>query len=418
MTYPPQTKLLIIAHNLSPERNVGAVRVRKFIKFLPEQGVEPIVITSNDQHGLDSSIKVRVVSSLSMSSPAFYGSDLNPSSLLRRAVRYLKTILKDLLFSPDKEIWWSLKTIPTAIRLIKSERIDVAFASGSPFSQFITLLILKTLCKTPIIIDFRDPWSSHLTTAKQSFIRKLSINFWESKATKRADGIVAVNKLIIYELAKYKPKGITKVITNGYDPDDFPAQAHIIERKEPFKFLYTGKYSIYREDYNPTTLFEGFKLFQQTHSAPCELIFVGPTDKETIKYSKDFAEYNIHCFEAMDRCKVCEMQQTADILIHFHYPHNYTNAVSLKIYEYIFSRGPILSFNVKEGLLYDFLKEHNLGVTASSQNVEEIAEYFKLAYEGLLIEDVKEVVPSFERFNYSNLTKELAELIKSTVRRL
>ena len=411
-------KLLVIAHNLSPEKNASAVRIIKFLKYLPEHGIEPIVITADKKHKLPHSIKVEVVPSLLLSSPNFYGAENAEKSFMKTVIGKTKVLVKDLLFSPDKEIWWSLKTITAASKLIKTEKIDAIFASGSPFSQFIPLVILKAFLNKPIIIDFRDPWRNHITTNKQSIVRKLSIKFWESKAVKKANAIIAVNSLILKDLNRYRPTGELKVITNGYDQDDFPPANESTEKKEGFIFLYTGKYSIFREDYNPTTIMEGFKLFKKTHQNDCSLTLIGPTDKDTIEFSKQYLNYGINCYEATSRDIICQMQQSADILVHFHYPHTYDNAISLKIYEYLYSGKPILSFNAREGLLYDFIEENQLGVTASSKDVDEIAEYFKLAYGGNLFNNYVKESTNTRKFDYYWLTGELAQIIKIIARRL
>ena len=76
-------KLLVIAHNLSPEKNASAVRIIKFLKYLPEHGIEPIVITADKKHKLPHSIKVEVVPSLLLSSPNFYGAENAEKSFMK-----------------------------------------------------------------------------------------------------------------------------------------------------------------------------------------------------------------------------------------------------------------------------------------------------------------------------------------------
>jgi len=405
-------KILFLSYYLNAENNVGAIRASKFIKYLQRMGHELYVFSS--ENGELECEKLQIKPMKNKGGSKFYQVSDN-NSKIQKILLQLKVLIKDIIFSPDKQIWWNISILPKMISTIKKHDIDIAITTGSPFSTFISLSILKKLCGIPIILDFRDPWKDSITMKKQSFVRKINVRFWEKFCVKNADGIISVNNSIADKIKSYKPKGTVQTITNGFDPEDFTSNEHI-DNEEEFTFLYTGKYSVLREDYDPRTVFEAFKKFKLSKPNKSILRFIGPTDQETLDFSNDYKQFGVICERAKPKHEIIKIQNKANVFIHFYHPHNYDAAISLKIYEYAYQNKLILSFNEKKGMLYNFLKEHGFGYTASSNELNDMVNLFnKALYNNLSFNPVKNIA-EIGKYNYKSLTIDLENVMQSLVK--
>lgn len=397
-------KILILSYYLNPKTNVGAIRPGKFIKYL-NQNKHKVFVVSSEKYDIECELLYTKRGS-SFDSSSFY--QINKKrSLSTKLMFYIKLFVKDILFSPDKHIWWNLRRLPYMIKLVKKQKIDIAFATGSPFSTFVALYFLKLICSIPIVIDFRDPWKNCITIKKQSYFRRLTVKLWEKHCVLYADGITSVYDWLASQLQEYNPKGKIVTITNGFDPDDFELNFQNDDNR--FIFLYTGKYSIYREDYNPIPIFEAFKEFKRLTPNNSILRFIGYTDSATIEYSKKYSEYNIICESAKTKSEIVQSQFQANVFIHFFYPHS-NDTISMKIYEYVYQKKIILSFNQRKGILFDFLENNGFGYSASSHNQEEMVSMFKKVYEGELTYSPRTEISQLNKYKYEVLTNKLIQL--------
>jgi hypothetical protein len=405
-------RILFLTFYLNPHNNVGAIRALKFIKYLEKMGHELFVFSSENAH-IDCK-RVNVKKSIKRGGTTFY-KGVSSKSVFIKLFNRVRILIKDILFSPDKYIWWNIAFLPQMIKTIKKQKIDIAFATGSPFSTFISLYLLKTFCSVPIVLDFRDPWMNSITQEKQSFFRKIMIKFWEKNCVVSANGIVAVNDEIAYQLKEYKPNGVIVSISNGFDPDDFLNSEEILP-KGNFTFLYTGKYSIHREDYNPTSVFNAFKIFKTQYPNDSILKFVGPTDRDTLEFAEKYREFGIFCEKAKPKNAIFSLQKQSDVFIQFQYPQSYQNAISMKIYEYAYLKKIILCFNIKKGILYDFLEKYGFGFTVSNHDLNEMSSLFYKAFFNKLEYSPKKDLLELEEYNYKNLTRRLDDLFKLIVK--
>lgn len=408
-------KILFLTYYLDAENNVGAIRASKFIKYLQRQGHE-VYVFSSEKAKLECK-ELQIKPHKKKGGNKFY-QVVDENSMIQKVLLKIKVLVKDLIYSPDKQVWWNIRMLPTMISTVRNNNIDIAITTGSPFSTFVSLYFLKKICSIPIILDFRDPWKDSITMNKQSFVRKLNVKYWEKVCVKNADGIVVVNDSIAEKINDYKPTGVVQVITNGFDPEDFDLPEQDSKDGE-FTFLYTGKYSILREDYDPTTVFEAFKQFKQSNPNDSVLRFIGPTDQETLDFAKDYEHFGIKCEMSKSRKEILQIQCKANIVIQFYYPQTYDDAISMKIYEYAYQKKNILSFNKKSGILFSFLKNNGIGFTASSHNIEEMSLLFSDSYEKKLYYTTIDEDPSeLAELNYRNLTNNLYNLIKKIKKRV
>lgn len=407
-------KVLYLAYYYAPQNTVAAFRVLKFTKYMPENNIIPYIFTSenglliNTDLNNDIPPEATVIRKPSkLDSNKTYSLPLNSNKNIKVKI---KTLLRDVFFSPDKYLWWFMTSLPNLIKLVRKENIDLILATGGPFSSHVCAYFLKKICKIPIVLDFRDPWKENVVCKKQGFIRQFFNSYWERKCVHNADAIISVTNVIVTELKKYKTNAEFLEITNGFDPDDFQAIEYKNEMEE-FCFLYTGKFSVNIENYNPYTVIRAFlKFAENIECKNVKLIFIGNTDDKTRKFIDSFNSDCIEYYPPMKKADVIKWQAKANILIHFYYPITHIDAISMKVFEYIGQRKPIISFNVKQGCLYELLDKYKLGKTASSHDVNEMAELFRKAYCKKIAYN-KTSLSELEEYNFNNLTKKLAKLL-------
>ena len=258
--------VLVIAYYFPPLANSGVYRTVKFVKHLQQYGWQPYVLTTTElegSFGSDNDLLGEISDSILVSretspSPKPYtwmsqllargksepfatnsDEDRNRNSSNKKAGeqsdnRSLVTKIKRALGWPlhqieypiiDPQIYWSIKIIPLAIRLIQMHRIELVYTSSAPFSTLITGMLLKAMLHRPWIADFRDPWTFDTILYHTSGMRSALNQYLERKALSYADRVICVNNDMATKFAKLLPpednKAKVQIITNGFDLVDF-----------------------------------------------------------------------------------------------------------------------------------------------------------------------------------------------------
>lgn len=283
-------KLLVIASRFPPVASVGAIRVRKFVKYLPELGWDPVVITGAARSGgvsrydarratdaesltdVPASVAVHRLGAVLDNWPGFASRRL--SGELARitgaigldeawwggALKWRLQKLHDQISFPDRGIARLPAAVSLARRLNRAHHFDAVFSTGMPFSDHLIGLVVSSLLHRPWIADFRDPWVEYIHWQQWEGGAGRRLTGWaESAVVARAAGVVSVNAHMTRRFRDRYPRHADKFLTieNGYDPDDFAG----IERPSPnrrFRILHAG--SLY-ETRSPMAVIEAWRQF-------------------------------------------------------------------------------------------------------------------------------------------------------------
>jgi len=409
-----KAKLLYFLFYYAPVSNVGCFRNLRFSKYLERHGFQQYIFTGKFTKNLDHKLNENIPKSAKIYRKKVlmhdidYMSALNVKPTIMSKIKYL---IKDLFFSPDKYIWWALSRLPQMIRVIKKEKIELVMISCPQASLFVVGYLLKRFLKTKLVLDYREPWRDPVYIPVQSIIRRSITKYWETRCVHNADLIISVHDSILDQLrANYNPKARLLRIPNGFDPDDFKHIKHTEKKEgERFTFLYTGRYDLKSLEYNPKQLFTAFERFITTYKIEdCDLIMIGYTDDETLDYVKKLNNPYIKAHGILPKHEVLEIQSRADVLVHFYYPNAYTGIISLKLCEYAILSKPIISFNITEGSVHDFLTNNNLGETANNFDLDAMISLFHKAYQRniKICDNPSEVL---KEYNVEHLSSILAE---------
>jgi len=319
--------------------------------------------------------------------------------------REIKDILTEILASPDQHIGWLPFAVVRGLRIIKKNRIDLVYATGSPWTCLLIGTILKWLTGCPLILDFRDPWVSNPGfLVRPVLLRKLE-TFMEQHVVHIADAIIAnTEELKTDFLHRYKflSSDLITCITNGFDayqdsrvPDNpyglLPQRSRKIPPYPPLpkggwenfhikdlpqKLIFTHAGSLYFSR-NPKNILLALKKLLDSGKIlerEIQFIFLGGIEVNDPDISDLLAAPELKtCVEILPRVphtKVSTYLRESDIL--FLIQLDFPLQVPRKLFDYIAARKPILAITDIEGASAHLMQKYNLGVVVNNQ-VDDIA---------------------------------------------
>ncbi len=285
-------RVLIISYYFPPAGGPGVQRVMSMVRYLPEYGWDPVVLTvkdgtfvNRDEGSLDDvPSTVPVYRTRSYEPHGWYnrlrGKPVGEALPLGHVgsdepswVSSLANVVRANVFVPDARIGWIPSATRAAVRIAKSERIDAILTSSPPQSVQIVGRRAARRSGLPWVGDYRDPWTKIYYNAelrRARFIRRLDERL-EQACVRSADEVIAVNDMVRDSLG-LSPERAT-VITNGYDADEFAGQVFPIE--DSFTLVYVGNLI---SSLGPTaTLFRvlGEMVRDPQFAGDLRLVFVG-----------------------------------------------------------------------------------------------------------------------------------------------
>jgi hypothetical protein len=228
-------RVAVVAYHFPPVGGAGVQRSTAFVRYLPEFGFEPVVVTGpGEQYGewtpLDSTLAaglpasvevVRVRGPVPADSPA----------MRSRAERWLR------LTSPFTR-WWC----EGAVRAGSGIRdVDLVYASLSPFESAEAALELARRLGVPCVLDLRDPWAlDEMLTFPTGLHHRLEVERM-GRALTAADAVVMNCPEALARVRSRWPglDGVLDVVTNGFDGADFTDVADG-PAPGPFRIVHTG----------------------------------------------------------------------------------------------------------------------------------------------------------------------------------
>src|SRR5207247_1736942 len=125
---------------------------------------------------------------------------------------------------PDENVAWNLTAIPAAVRIVRSEGIDVILTTSPPNSVHLIGAAVKRITGARWVADLRDSIASHphrrVERAAVRAKEKVSASVARLVA-RQADVIVAASDAIADEARGLEPAGVVTRIRNRADSDDF-----------------------------------------------------------------------------------------------------------------------------------------------------------------------------------------------------
>jgi Glycosyltransferase Family 4 len=156
--------VLFIAYQFPPRGGPGIHRSLNFVKYLRENGFEPIVLTVNEKDIYDAGYLVdeSLVNSIPEGTKIIRTPSHEPITLIRFMMKIRIYRLAWFCFYPllwERSARWPKKTFPIAKELIKKYHIRLVYTSSGPFSSLLLGKMLKEKLGIKWVADLRDPFT-------------------------------------------------------------------------------------------------------------------------------------------------------------------------------------------------------------------------------------------------------------------
>jgi len=437
-------KVLIIAHNFPPCGGGGVRRVLNFVKFLPQYGWAPIVLTV--KHGVylnyDSDLLTEVANDVEMyrartfEKLAFkmegniYKRSKDTNVVLGLKDRMIRK-MKDLVGAPDKAILWAPFAVLEGIKVIKRRNPDVIYSTAPPFSDHIVGLILKKLTWKPLIVDFRDAWVANPTHYWGSPLRRRIETHMERTVVHCAESVIAVTEGVRENFQRrYSTENPSKFIflPNGYNKDDFADIKPKTKLDDKVRIVYTG---ILYSNRTPKYFLEALRLLLNEYPKMenhLEVLFIGQNlpfdDGKTIhEYIKQWNLTKVvKTLSFLSRRETLEYQLSADILLLIIgiVPHNLAETYGLagKTFEYVMAKKPIFTLANPDGPVGEFIRDANIGVAIEPEDALKIKnnlfQWISQSRLGELVFKPRQEI--IEKYNFKKITSNLVKLFNSVIK--
>jgi glycosyltransferase involved in cell wall biosynthesis len=248
-------KLLVIAYFFPPSGAVGVYRTLKFVKYLPEFGWTPVVLTvSNGKFPVyDESLMKLIPAGVEVHRcPSWEalneGFDSPVQGERRRTlgsrVHTRLYLAWNWLAVPDPKLGWVPAATRTAQRLMRDQHIQHAYISGYPFSSFLIAPLLKRSTAARVAIDYRDPWTQSINYPRRTAVHRGADRALERMVIRSSDLVISNTRynerIMAGEFGDGQPREKFISIHNGYDDADFAPIPH--PRTEQFTMTYAGAF--------------------------------------------------------------------------------------------------------------------------------------------------------------------------------
>jgi hypothetical protein len=422
-------KALVIAYNFPPMGLSGVQRTLKFVKYMNQFGWKPTVITSSgdDSIAYDELLNNEInnqninVIRVGRSQRKVNSNSKIIKNLSNEFLRKLKSRLEQTFFIPDRKKNWAKKALKIAESLIEKDTFHVIFLTGPPFSAFHIFTKLKSKYRIPIVIDYREAWYRGYFSFYPTLVHKSLQKRMEYKILKLAEGIIVSNRKIKEKLI-YNFKFLTfndvRIITNGFDPEDFQNVNTVVKTNSRMRLLYSGIFSIYN---TPKYFFEAFKLLtieQPDIAKNIELHFVGFLLKENRKLIRKLGlQEFIYDHGFVSHAEAITKLVSSDVVwVSINRGKLTDTILPGKMYEYYAAKKTILNF-IPEGAAKLTAQEYPASIICKPDDINEIKDAiiktYNLYMTGNLTLIDDNILTNYRRdFLSEQLTKLFNQLIK------
>ena len=396
-------KILIITYYWPPSGGAGVQRWLKFAKYMPELGVEPIILTVDPRLAsyaqCDESLELEVPQEikvfrtrtfefynlyklLSGKKEIPYGGFANEEKI--SSLQWVARAIRGNFFLPDPRRGWNRYAVKKATELIRKYQIKTVVTTSPPHSTQLIGLTLKKKSGIRWIADLRDPWTDiyyyrelrHLAWAAKTDRRM------ELKVLQQADLLITVSRDVKRIFAQKLPAveaSKISVIPNGYDESDFLQKVET--NHEKFIMTYTGTIS---EAYDMTGFLNALDLFGEEKRKKLMLRFVGKIPVPVIdRIRQKLPDLELDLSGYVDHHQSVRylLQSSLQLLIIPRVENN-KGIVTGKFFEYMASGRPVLAIGPHGGDLEDMIRETDCGKLFEYDEQDRMLAYLNEAMSG------------------------------------
>ena len=422
-------KVLIITYYWPPAGGPGVQRWLKFVKYLPEFSVNPIVfIPENANYPIiDESLVSEVSKDVTLIShhisepykwASFFSnkssktiskgiiSDKKEQSFMEKAMLFIR----GNFFIPDARIGWIKPSVSFLLDYIEKEGVETIITTGPPHSVHLIGLRLKQKLDVKWFADFRDPWTTieyhkqlKLTSASKRKHKSL-----EKQVLNSSDQIIVTSWETKKEFQAITKKPI-EVITNGYDNQE----AVNIQMDSKFSMSHIGSLLSKR---NPEILWQVLSELiheNESFSNDFQLNLVGSVSESVLNSIKTYnlSDY-INRVGYVSHKEAITYQNKSQILLLIEIDSEDTKCIIPgKLFEYMVSNRPIVAIGPDDSDVEKIIAETNTGNYFNYKDYVSLKRIILVHYKAYQNNTLQTRPIGLQKYHRKALTKSLANLL-------
>jgi hypothetical protein len=426
-------KILIITYYWPPAGGPGVQRWLKFVKYLPDFDIQPIVyIPENPTYpivdvNLEKEVSEKAIilknkifepyqlaSVFSKNKTKKISSGIIPNQKKQTFLDKTLLWIRGNLFIPDARVYWVKPSVAYLEKYIVENNIDTIITSGPPHSLHLIGLSLKEKLHLTWFADFRDPWTTigYHKSLRLSTVAGRKHKALEYRVLNTADTVIVTSKTTKTEFEAITNKPIA-VITNGYDSE--PATKVVLDSK--FSLAHIGSFLSER---NPAILWES--LTELLNEIPdfkshLELKLIGAVSQEVLDAISQFGlDPYVNNLGYVSHSEAVEHQRNSQVLLLIEINSEETKSIIPgKLFEYMVSNRPIIAIGPKDSDFAEIITGTNTGVFFEYTEKEKLKNTIISYYNQFLEGKLQSYAVGLQKFSRKNLTKDLAHLINSKI---
>ncbi|MGO4905268.1 glycosyltransferase family 4 protein [Flavobacterium sp. W20_MBD1_R3] len=422
-------KILIITYYWPPAGGPGVQRWLKFVKYLPDFGIQPIVyIPENPTYPIIDENLVKQVSDkaiilkhkifepyqlasfLSKNKTQKISSGIIPNQKKQSFLDKTFLWIRGNLFIPDARVFWVKPSVAYLEKYIVDNNIDTIVTSGPPHSLHLIGLELKQKLNLKWFADFRDPWTTigyHKSLRLSSFAAKKH-KALEHQVLNTADTIIVTSKTTKTEFQVITNKPIA-VITNGYDTEEVEKQT--LDSK--FSLAHIGSFLSER---NPLILWESLvELIDEIpdFKSHLEIKLIGAVSQEVLETISQFRlNPYLNNLGYVSHAEAIAHQRKSQVLLLIEINSEETKSIIPgKLFEYMVSNRPIIGIGPIGSDFAEIITTTNTGVFLNYSEKMKLKSVILDFYNQFLAGKLQSNGVGLQNYSRKNLTRELVELL-------
>lgn len=404
-------KVLVIYYK--QDSIVSTLRLGGLIKYLPEFGWEPIILTNKPSPEL-SKFKVITVpydDDYIKRLPKILRNIKNHSNILLKIIKF--TWMAIFLY-PDAVKYWYKPALDGVSDLLENEGIDAVISSFPPVTPHLIAKNIHENYGIPWIADLRDLWTQYSYYVYRFMIPRYYLEKrLELDTLSKADFLTIVSEPLAEKIKELHKNSNIRVIPNGFDPENVNPGRTLTKK---FSITYAGGLWSGRRD--PRILFETIKQLKLENKIDVndfEINFFGP-DEDGVWLQNFIKGHNLEgvvkFHGLIPRKEVIKKEWESQLLLLLLWDNPDEKGVYTgKVFEYLAAKRPILALGYVGGVVDDLLKQTNAGVCLNQ--IDEIKEEIMRAYSEFKASGsvcYKGISEEVEKYSHKEMAKEFANI--------
>ena len=423
-------KVLIITYYWPPSGGPGVQRWLKFVKYLSEFNIQPIVLTVNPQKASYQIIDKTLESEIPKNLEIYYTDTREPFNAYKKVTRkneipvsgfaneskpsFLQKVsrfVRGNFFIPDPRKGWNKFAYKKAVEIIKKYNIKTVITTSPPHSTQLIGLKLKNNFTIKWIADLRDPWTD-IYFYKQLYHTKIAANIdkkLEHKVLQAADNVIVVSndiKQIFVSKINNRSSNKIKIIPNGFDHTDFEKD---VNPEQNFTITYTGTIS---DKYDVSAFISALENLKLPDNFNIKIIgSVAEQIKNQLQKSKIADKIKFINYQPHDKSIEYIKKSTILLLIIPKIEKN-KGILTGKLFEYLAAKKTILNIGPLDGDAAEIITECEAGKTFDYSDTNGIQQFLSDCFIKFETNKNIEILNNkSEKYSRKNLTSELIKII-------